>query len=642
MAAASSYLYLDPSLTAAARIDDARLAGFTERHHFKLVADPALYSVASLAAEVSREDIAGVVFALDGGVPGRGHLRLAARALHTGRSLYFFWPRERAIERVDRERLHSFWRLWAAYQLYHRLGRLRARLDRRRTRAGDGAPLGSPPTAIGTSGGGATEQPGGVEQEHGGTAAMHAIGSATPASIALACADECRQLLKSAAPVPLPLAAVPTAERRIPRCAVYLRTDYWAPLISGGSYGHTCHVAKSLSRVSDDFVCLLANRFALLDELGVRQVVLRPPSMEASELSIIAANRLYDGALRPILQAIRPSFIYERLCLGNFIGAKLSQELAIPYIVEYNGSEISMKKSFAGAGYDHESFFLEAEMLAFRQATMISVVSVHVRDDLVSRGVSAAKILVNPNGVDLDMYAPAAAAEKQELRQELGIAETDRVVGFIGTYGGWHGIDVLAAAMPAICARAPSVKFLLIGDGHLKPLVAGAVKKHHLGDRVIDVGRVDQQTGARLLKPADIYVSPHSSHMIDSPFFGSPTKLFEYMALAGGIVASDLEQIGEVLSPAFDAARLPPGRPAAPSERAILCRPGDVAQFVDAVVYLAERRELCEALGRNARLAAETSYSWDRHVVKLWDHLLARKSDGAARELPAENRQRES
>ena len=65
------------------------------------------------------------------------------------------------------------------------------------------------------------------------------------------------------------------------------------------------------------------------------------------------------------------------------------------------------------------------------------------------------------------------------------------------------------------------------------------------------VGRVPQAEGARLLKACDLYVSPHNTHMVDSRFFGSPTKIFEYMAMAGGIVASDLEQIGEVLSPAL-------------------------------------------------------------------------------------------
>ena len=52
-----------------------------------------------------------------------------------------------------------------------------------------------------------------------------------------------------------------------------------------------------------------------------------------------------------------------------------------------------------------------------------------------------------------------------------------------------------------------------------------------------------QAEGARLLKACDIFVSPHNSHMVDSKFFGSPTKVFEYMAIGGGIVASDLEQI---------------------------------------------------------------------------------------------------
>jgi hypothetical protein len=53
-----------------------------------------------------------------------------------------------------------------------------------------------------------------------------------------------------------------------------------------------------------------------------------------------------------------------------------------------------------------------------------------------------------------------------------------------------------------------------------------------LQEQVISVGRVPQQEGARLLRACDIYVSPHNAHMVDSRFFGSPTKLFEYMAMA--------------------------------------------------------------------------------------------------------------
>src|SRR5204863_1828490 len=130
-------------------------------------------------------------------------------------------------------------------------------------------------------------------------------------------------------------------------------------------------------------------------------------------------------------------------------------------------------------------------------------------------------------------------------------------------------------------------------------------------------GRVAQAEGARLLKACDVYVSPHSTHMIDSKFFGSPTKVFEYMALGGGIVASDLEQIGQVLSPALTSEEAARGT-GVTRERAVLCAPGDVEQFVQGAVALAAQPDLARALGRNARQAALDHYSWTRHVENLW------------------------
>src|SRR4029077_19551946 len=186
--------------------------------------------------------------------------------------------------------------------------------------------------------------------------------------------------------------------------------------------------------------------------------------------------------------------------------------------------------------------------------------------------------------------------------------------------GGWHGVDVLAAALPTILARAPDARFLLIGDGNYKHLVDEVVARDGLAAKVRSVGRVAQMEGARLLRACDLFLPPHSTHMVDSKFFGSPTKIFEYMALGGGIVASDLEQIGQVLSPALtpgDAAR----GATVSRERAVLCAPGDVNEFVEAVVALVERPERAAALGRNARQAAADHYSWTRHVANLWVYL---------------------
>jgi ubiquinone/menaquinone biosynthesis C-methylase UbiE len=113
--------------------------------------------------------------------------------------------------------------------------------------------------------------------------------------------------------------------------------------------------------------------------------------------------------------------------------------------------------------------------------------------------------------------------------------------------------------------------------------------------------------------------------MVDSKFFGSPTKLFEYMAMGGGIVASDLEQIGEVLSPGLRIADLRRADLSVGLERAVLCVPGDVDQFVEAVVELSTRPDLAHALGRNARAATVANYSWRSHVARLWEFAAERE-----------------
>ncbi|MFN0302854.1 MAG: glycosyltransferase [Burkholderiales bacterium] len=412
----------------------------------------------------------------------------------------------------------------------------------------------------------------------------------------------------------------------------YLRTDFWAKITTGGSYGHTCYVARELARTTERFVCFLPVHYSLLSDLGIKQVAMDSPGPSNDEAALVRANEHYHRWLTRELAETKPAFIYERLCLGNFVGARLSQELRIPYFVEYNGSEISMRKSFGNGAYQHEDIFLAAEEAAFRQATLISVVSEAVRDDVVRRGIDSQKVLVNPNGVDLEAYRQPEPAKRAMLRRELGFSDADRVVGFIGTFGGWHGVDVLAAALPTLCKRLPAAKFLLIGDGDNRGLIDSATDAHQLKQRVVCTGRVAHHEGARLLGVCDIYVSPHSSHMVDSRFFGSPTKLFEYMGLGGGIVASDLEQIGQVLSPAFHADALPDQRALVSDERAVLCKPGDVTQFVDAVAFLVERPEICKALGRNARLAAEQEFSWERHIERLWNFAVERMPTSQGRQ----------
>lgn len=424
--------------------------------------------------------------------------------------------------------------------------------------------------------------------------------------------------------------ATPSVAQPLAGTGMYLRLDFWNHLTSGGSYGHTCYQAQALAETTRDFVSVTSSRYELLDTLGVRQVIVPGRDMTQTEVNILGMNRFYCDQLAVMFEAVRPAYIFERAVLGSAVGAWASRRYNIPYIVEYNGSEIAMKRSFAGEGYAHEDLLLLAEDAAFRQATLISVVSDHVAEDVARRGIAESKILVNPNAVDPIAYAPGTPDEVASLRSALGFSQEDRVVGFIGTFGGWHGIDVLCASLPAILAAESRLKFLLIGDGHLKQKVVNLITELQLQDRVVDVGRVPQARGAELLRACDILISPHSSGMLGKPFFGSPTKLFEYMAVGGGIVASDLEQIAEVLAPALRTSDFAGGKPDVTNQRAVLCPPGDVDDFIRAVLVLARDPETTRLLGANARAAALEYYTWRQHVQNLWLRLGGKALGGYA------------
>lgn len=612
------YLYAATDRDECGEVDEPILAYCSERHRIKLA--PAAYRPACNVKAALSASCAGVIIEMVYGWPSRAHLRLARQALRLGRRAFFYWPREEAVEHIDDERLASYQRLWLVVNTTRLLSTGKTYL--KSALRGKIAPALKdrlrPYYHL------ARALPRRIITERKIAAEMftpHYLERRTTRI----CNEVLTRLLANANPIAMQLDRSPAIDHRVKGSGVYLRTDFWAKISSGGSYGHTCFVAKELAALTEHFACYMPHRYTLLDSLGLRQTVLPQPGSLGDELTILQGSDHYYSQLAPLVSNTKPAYIYERLCLGNYAGARLSQDLGIPYIVEYNGSEISMMRTFSDRGYTHEDIFLLAETVAFKQATAISVISEAVRDDLLKRGINPRKILVNPNGADLDTYKPASTENKTALRRKLGFSDEDRVIAFTGTFGGWHGIDVLAEAIPAICRQTPEARFLLIGDGNYKQLVDNQIRQHRLESRVHCTGRVPQQEGAYLLSAADIFVSPHNSHMVDSRFFGSPTKIFEYMAMGGGIVASDLEQIGEVLSPALRAGSLPNDISGVGNERAILCKPGALDEFVEATLFLVRHPDIAAALGRNARSAVESEYSWASHVERLWAFIRERK-----------------
>ncbi len=639
---------------------DMDLQDIHDRHHFSILLNNNSFDF----SDTLLPNYDGLVILLGEGLPNRSRLRLSQKAISNGIPLWYYWPRESGIEKIDEEKLFSFFRHARAFFIFNVLDlprKLRLACSpyvRHTLRFIERAVsyLGKRGWVLYQKFSGKLRELGlvGIERVRRKLRLAYShCARHTPRFIKRAvfylekrvfwplyhkfhrtlrelelsgisrarrrCSRELENLKKQLPPIPVSFSEVEHTPSLLNPLGIgaYLRLDFWAPISSGGSYGHTCHVAKNLSLCSTKFKIFMAHRYSMMDDMGLDQEDLMPQRMGSRlytvEMKMLLANKFYFRKLYPKIKDLNPDYIYERICLGNFVGAKISHVLKIPYIVEYNGSEISMRRSFEGVGYENESVYLLAEEVAFKQATVISVVSEAVRDDLLARGVTPSKILVNPNGVDPQMYSPPSPSEKADIREELGFGPEDRVIGFTGTFGGWHGIDILAEGLTSICAASESARFLMIGDGNYKYLIDEVVDKYSLQDKVVCTGRVPQLEGARYLKACDIFVSPHNSHMVDSRFFGSPTKIFEYMSLGCGVVASNLEQIGEVLSPGLRSGQ----KSLDGDELSILCDPGSVDQFVEGVLTLVNDDMLCSALGSNARRAAMDRYSWERHVERL-------------------------
>jgi glycosyltransferase involved in cell wall biosynthesis len=159
----------------------------------------------------------------------------------------------------------------------------------------------------------------------------------------------------------------------------------------------------------------------------------------------------------------------------------------------------------------------------------------------------------------------------------------------------------LAQAIKSIPAGVP-IRFLLVGSGSLHVEVEKRVEADVASGRVIFTGAVGHDRVPGLLDACDILVAPHVPLADGSEFFGSPTKIFEYMAMGKGIVASRLGQIGEVL---------------VDGETALLVEPGDVGELDKAIVRLVQDKGLREALGAKAREVAETKHTWTHNARRV-------------------------
>lgn len=388
---------------------------------------------------------------------------------------------------------------------------------------------------------------------------------------------------------------------------VYLRTDPWFGVAAGGSVGHIAGVLNELVELGPAPLFLTTDDIPTVSPRVTTRRLTAPTRFRDFPHSLaLGYDRALESEAERILDRDPPSFIYARYALDSYSGLRLARHFGVPFVLEYNGSEVWIQRNW-GTGLRSEALARRIERINLEAADLIVVVSRALREVLVGEGIAAGKILVNPNGVDVARFHPGVDGQPVRAKYDLG----DRIVlAFIGTFGPWHGAEVLAEAFGRLLATQPAyrerVRLLWIGDGAGRIAVEELTRRHDTSAASVFAGRIPQADAPAYLAAADILVSPHVPNPDGSEFFGSPTKLFEYMALGRAIVASDLAQIGEVLQHEETAWLVPPGDPEALARG---CR------------TLIEDANLRARIGAAARRRAVEHHTWREHTRRILDRI---------------------
>ena len=176
------------------------------------------------------------------------------------------------------------------------------------------------------------------------------------------------------------------------------------------------------------------------------------------------------------------------------------------------------------------------ESWAVNRADAVAVICDGLRGDLLARGVAADKVVVSPNGVDLNLFG-APGPRDDALATELGLDGAE-VVGFIGSFYPYEGLDDLLAAMPALVAARPEAALLLVGGGPAEAALRAQAAASPVADRIRFVGRVPHDEVERYYGLVDVLCYPRKRMRLTD--LVTPLKPLEAMAQGRLVAASDV------------------------------------------------------------------------------------------------------
>jgi PEP-CTERM/exosortase A-associated glycosyltransferase len=303
--------------------------------------------------------------------------------------------------------------------------------------------------------------------------------------------------------------------------------------------------------------------------------------------------------LAEVARLTRPDVLHAHSPVLNALPALwVGRRLDIPVIYEvrafWEDAAVDLGTSREGGLRYRLSRALET--FAFRHARHVTTICAGLKSDIVARGIPERRVTLIPNAVDVDAFEFGQAPD-EALKAKLGLAGKT-VVGFIGSFYAYEGLDLLLAALPQVTARIPDARVLLVGGGPQESELKDLARKLGVEDHVVFTGRVPHGEVQRYYGIVDVFAYPRKSMRLTE--LVTPLKPLEAMAQGRLLVASDVGGHKELIRD---------------GETGVLFRAGTAASLADAIIRLLGQRDRWPLLRDQGRRFVEQERTWATSVA---------------------------
>ncbi|MDP2263629.1 MAG: glycosyltransferase, exosortase A system-associated [Hydrogenophaga sp.] len=313
----------------------------------------------------------------------------------------------------------------------------------------------------------------------------------------------------------------------------------------------------------------------------------------------LALMRRLAQRIESVARDIQPDLIHAHSPVLNVLPAlKVGALLGIPVVYE-------IRAFWEDAAVDHGSTREDSpryrltralETHAIRQAAHVFTICEGLRADIVGRGVPATKVTVIPNAVDVGAFQLAQSPDAA-LQQRWGL-QGRTVIGFIGSFYAYEGLDLLVRALPGLVQARPDVCLLLVGGGPQEANLKAQVAALGLTDRVVFTGRVPHHEVSRYYDLIDVLAYPRHSMRLTE--LVTPLKPLEAMAQGHLFVASDVGGHQELVQH---------------GQTGILFKADSAEALTQALLDLLNHPDSWPALRANGRHFVESVRNWRNSVA---------------------------